>query len=57
MRPMYDVRSYEASSFADVDTVDLFCISLPDLLKPHFPLSLFFHQTLFNFSFANNFVK
>ena len=45
--------TYEASSFAYVITVDLFCISIPDLLKSHFSLSLFFHQSLFNFNFCN----
>ena len=28
--------TYKASSFAYVNTVDLFCISISDLLKPHF---------------------
>ena len=44
-------RTYEASSVAYVNTVDLFCISISDLLKPHFSLSLFFHQSLLNFNF------
>ena len=35
--------THEVSSFGYVDTVDLFCISIPELLKPHFSLSLFFH--------------
>ena len=41
---------YEALSFANVNTADLFYI-LPGLLKPHFSLFLFFHQSLFNFNF------
>ena len=45
--------TYKASSFAYVNTVDMFCISIPDLLKPHFSLSLFFHQFLFNFNFCD----
>ena len=36
-----------------VDTVDLFCISVPDLSKPHFSPSLFFHQSLFNLNYCN----
>ena len=39
--------SYEASSFAYVSTVELFCSSISDLLKPHFSLSLFLHQSFF----------
>ena len=45
--------AHEVSSFAYVDTVDLFCISIPELLKPHFSLSLFFHQSLVDFNFCN----
>ena len=33
--------THEASTFAYVNAVDLFRISIPDLLKPHFSLSLF----------------
>ena len=51
-----NLLTYEASSFAYVNTVDLFCISIPDLLETHLSLSLFFHQTLFDFIFSNNFV-
>ena len=53
--------THEASSFFYINTVDLFCISIPNLLKPHISLVLFFHQSLFNFnslkyivSFASN---
>ena len=45
--------TYEASSIANVNTVDLFCISIPNPSKPHFSLSLFFHQSLFKFNFCN----
>ena len=49
--------TYEASSFAYVNAVDLFCRSISDLLKPHFSLSLFLHQFFFNLLFAvHNFV-
>ena len=44
--------TYEGSSFAYVNTVDLFYISIPDLLKSQFSLSLFFRQSLFNFNFS-----
>ena len=37
--------------------MNLFCFSIPNLLAPHFSLSLFIHQTLFNFNFFNNFVS
>ena len=43
--------THEPFNFADVNTVDLFCISIPNLLKPHFSVILFFHQSLFNFNF------
>ena len=45
--------THEVSSFAYVDPEDLFCISIPDLLKPHFSLSLFFHRSLLDFNFCN----
>ena len=39
--------TYEASSFTYVNTVDLFCISITDLSKPHFSIlvlpSIFFY--------------
>ena len=46
--------TYEASRFVLYlqYTVDLLCISIPDLSKPHFSLPLFFHQSLFNFNFC-----
>ena len=46
-----NLLTHEALSFAYVYTVDLFGISIPKLLKPHFSLFLFFHQFLFNFNF------
>ena len=40
-----------------VNTIDLFCISIPDLSKPHFSLFLFFHQFCLTLIFATrNFV-
>ena len=38
---------------AMVNSVDLLYIFIPDLSKPHFFLSLFFHQSLFKLSFCN----
>ena len=50
--------TYEASSFAYVNTVDLFCSSVSDLLKPNFSLFLFLDQSFFNFNFCStNFIS